>query len=95
MLSEQILSLLQDGCAEAFVQERSRVRAMELSLGSLCALGRRTISRSICAIGRQHQDWSADYKVFSRSQWEPDRLFVPVLKEVSRTVPRSTDLPGL
>jgi len=87
MLSEQILSLLQDGCAEAFVQERSRVRAMELSLGSLCALGRRTISRSICAIGRQHQDWSADYKVFSRSQWEPDRLFVPVLKEYRERYP--------
>lgn len=87
MLSEQILSLLQDGCAEAFVQERSRVRAMELSLGSLCALGRRTLSRSICAIGRQHQDWSADYKVFSRSQWEPDRLFIPVLKEYRERYP--------
>lgn len=81
MLCEQMTSLLQDACSGAFVQERSRIRAMELSLGSLCALGRRTVSRSICAVGRQHQDWSADYKVFSRSPWEADQMFTPVAKE--------------
>jgi hypothetical protein len=81
MLSEQMLSLLQESCSEAFIQKRSCIRAMELSLGTLCALGRRTLSRSICAVGRQDQDWSADYKMFSRSSWEPDRLFDPVLKD--------------
>jgi hypothetical protein len=81
MLGEQMISLLQEACSGAFAQGRSCIRAMELSIGSLCSLGRRTISRSICAVGRQHQDWSADYKVFSRSQWEPDQLFAPVLKE--------------
>ena len=81
MLGEQMTYLLQEACSGAFVQKRSRIRAMELSFGSLCSLGRRTISRSICAVGRQHQDWSADYKVFSRSQWEPNQLFAPVLKE--------------
>ena len=53
MLSEQMLSLLQESCSEAFIQKRSCIRAMELSLGTLCALGRRTLSRSICAVGRQ------------------------------------------
>lgn len=81
MLSEQVLSLLREGCSEAFIQKRSCIRAMELSLGTLCALGRRTLSRSICAVGRQDQDWSADYKMFSRSSWEPNRLFDPVLKD--------------
>jgi hypothetical protein len=60
---------------------------MELSLGILCALGRRTISRSICAVGRQHQDWSADYKVFSRSKWDSDRLFTPVFTEYFKRSP--------
>lgn len=55
--------------------------------GTLCSLGRRTISRAICAVGRQHQDWSADYKIFSRSQWEPERLFTPVLKEYCTRYP--------
>lgn len=81
MLCEQITSLLKDACLGAFAQERSRVRAMELSFGTLCALGRRTLSRSICAVGRQHQDWSADYKVFSRSPWEADQMFTPVVRE--------------
>jgi len=87
MLSEQMTSLLQDACSGAFIQERSRVRAVELSLGGLCSLGRRTVSRSICAVGRQHQDWSADYKIFSRSQWEPNQLFAPVLKEYCTRYP--------
>jgi len=81
MLSEQMMSVLQDACADAFVQGRTCIRAIELLLGSLCALGRRTLSRAICAVGRQQQDWSADYKIFSRSQWNPDQLFTPVLKE--------------
>ncbi len=81
MLCEQMTSLLKDACSGAFVQERSRIRAMELSLGTLCALGRRTVSRSICAVGRQHQDWIADYKVFSRSPWGADQMFTPVAKE--------------
>lgn len=81
MLCEQMTSLLKDACSGTFAQERSRMRAMELSLGALCALGRRTLSRSICAVGRQHQDWSADYKVFSRSPWEADQMFAPVMRE--------------
>lgn len=81
MLSTQMTDLLRDACTGAFAQERSRNRAMELSLGTLCAFGRRTLSRSICAVGRQHQDWSADYKIFSRSSWEPDRLFAPVVND--------------
>jgi hypothetical protein len=48
-------------------------------MGTPCSLGRRTISRAICALGRQHQDWSADYKLFSRSKWEERQLFAPVL----------------
>lgn len=81
MLSDQVTSLLYESFSGAFAQERSRIRAMELSIGNLCAFGRRTLSRCICAVGRQDQDWSADYKVFSRSPWEPDRLFIPVMKE--------------
>jgi hypothetical protein len=87
MLCEQLSDLLTQACSGAFQQERSRIRAMELSLGSLCALGRRTLSRSICAVGRQHQDWSADYKVFSRSPWQPDQMFTPVVKEYLERYP--------
>jgi hypothetical protein len=56
-------------------------------------MGRRTLT---CALGfwdRQHQDWSAAYKLFSRSRWEPRALFTPVLQRaISRYCPRSIAL---
>ena len=39
----------------AFAQSRSGDRAVDQALGSLLALGRRTLSRSLWALGRQHQ----------------------------------------
>jgi hypothetical protein len=55
----------------------------------LTLMGRRTLT---CALGfwdRQHQDWSAAYKLFSRSRWEPRALFTPVLQRaISRYCPR-------
>ena len=80
-LLDQLLSTIKDACAYVFVQRRMRIRAGELMLGLLCAMGRRTISRSICTLGRQDRDWSADYKLYSRSLWETQRLFDPVIRE--------------
>jgi hypothetical protein len=62
-----------------FPQQRSFERALIQALGSLCSLGRRTVSRAIFALGRQQQDWSADYKLYARCHWNPDDLFQPVL----------------
>jgi hypothetical protein len=70
MLDDRMVSLVQRSCAVTFAQARSQRRAWELSLGTLCSYGRRTFSRAICAVGRQDDDWSADYKVFSRSPWD-------------------------
>jgi hypothetical protein len=89
MLLDRTLSLLRDSCGRTFAQERSQTRAVELGLGTLCALGRRTLSRSICAVGRQFQDWSADYKVFSRSPWDADDLFAPVIVDYMARYPRA------
>jgi hypothetical protein len=87
MLIDRMLSLLQRSCQGAFAQSRSQRRASELSLGTLSSYGRRTLSRAICAVGRHHQDWSADYKIFSRSPWDADRLFDPVMEEYLRRYP--------
>lgn len=76
---EQYWSLLCAGWANVFAQKRTLHRAIEHAIAMPCAMGRRTISRAICALGRQHQDWSADYKLYSRSQWDPRQLFTPVL----------------
>lgn len=67
------------GWRTAFPQQRTLDRALAQALGSLCALGRRTISRAIFALGRQHHDWSAHYKLQARCHWDPNHLFQPIL----------------
>jgi hypothetical protein len=92
MLLEKLLELLQ-GWAAAFPQQRTCERAIALALGLLCGLGRRTLTRAICFHDRQHQDWSADYKLFNRSRWEPRALFAPVLQQaIGRYCPRCIPL---
>ena len=65
---------------DAFRQQRTWERARRLSLGQLACLGRHTVTGLICTCGRQFLDWSADYRLFSRDQWEPEDLFVPVAR---------------
>jgi hypothetical protein len=79
MLLEKLLELL-ESWAPAFPQRRTCGRAIALALGLLCGLGRRTLTRAICFHQRQHQDWSADYKLFNRSQWQAHALFAPVIQ---------------
>lgn len=64
-----------------FPQHRSLQRAITLAFGILCGVGRRTLTRAISFAGNTQKDWSADYKVFSRSPWEPRALFHPILEQ--------------
>jgi Transposase DDE domain len=77
-----LLGILSDW-APVFPRARSCQRAVDQVLGSLLALGRRTLSRSLWALGRQHQDWSADYKLHSRASWQAQDLFQPILQRAA------------
>jgi hypothetical protein len=63
-----------------FPQARSAQRAIGLAFGILCGVGTRTLTRAISFQGNTQKDWSADYKVFSRSDWQPRALFHPILQ---------------
>lgn len=78
-LASEFSSVLHEGWKPVFAQERSLGRAIEHAMALPCILGRRTISRTLCALGRSDHDWSADYKMFSRSRWQADLLFDPVI----------------
>lgn len=67
--------------AFVFPQQRSLTRAIALAFGILCGVGKRTVTRAIAFHGNTQKDWSADYKVFSRSPWEPRALFDPILAQ--------------
>ena len=59
------------GWQKCFSDYRTHRRAMAFALALLVTLGRRTISRAICAQQRQYQSWSSDYRFFSTSCWNP------------------------
>ena len=87
-LIQQYHSLLDCGWQRAFPQARSRQRAIEHAIALPCVFGRRTISRTISALGRSDRDWSGDYKMFSRCKWESERLFDPVIDEYLGRYPK-------
>lgn len=70
--------------AGVFPQKRTHERAVALTLGLVCGLGRRTITRALGFLGWQDKDWTTNYRVFSRSPWESAELFTPVLQEAIR-----------
>jgi len=74
-----------------FPQDRTFNRARPLTYGQLLSPPRHTTSAAICAIGRQFEDWSADYRVFSRSPWDPQLLFDPV---IDHAIPLLPPLPA-
>lgn len=79
-----LLSYLREqttGWAFVFPQERTLQRAIALAFGILCGVGKRTVTRAIGFHGNTQKDWSADYKVFSRSGWQPRALFHPLLEQ--------------
>ena len=79
MMVNTFISLLEQGWKNTFARRASWQRAIQQATATNCMFGGRMISRIICALGRQHQDWSADYKIFSRSPWNEDTLFDPVI----------------
>lgn len=64
-----------------FPKQPSYQRARLLAFGGICVLGRACLSRIISFLGLDQKDWSAPYKFFSRTRWQEEDLFYPILKE--------------
>jgi len=76
-------------------QERTFERAYRLGLGLLTAHAPHLTSTALCTLGRQFRDWSAEYRVFSRSPWQPRQLFTPVFNHLPELLPASLSAPVL
>lgn len=50
-------------------------RLSRLAMGLLACTGKHTITGMLTGCGQQQQDWSADYRLFSRGRFEPSNLF--------------------
>lgn len=53
-------------------------------------LGRHTITGILTTGGRQFEDWSADYRLFSRERFDPAGLFQVCRKEIAAKLPAQT-----
>ncbi len=70
------------GWKHCFRDHRTFRRAKEHALALLVCLGRRTISRSICVLGRQFRNWTPEYRLFSKCRWKPHSLFDVILGQM-------------
>jgi hypothetical protein len=86
LLLEKFDELLQPW-RSAFAQQRTWQRAHRLAYGLLLCLRTHLTSNAICATGRQFLDWSADYRLFSRSPWNPRSLFDPIFDHLAGLLP--------
>lgn len=65
------------------------MRAVSHALALATVLGRRAITRVICVKGAAYgKGWNSEYKLFSRSPWNPPLLFTPVWKEYLSRYPK-------
>jgi hypothetical protein len=89
-LFETMNSLL---CAwkKIFSQQRTATRIFSLVYGLLLSPPKHTTSAAICTLGRQFKDWSADYRAFSRSPWNPQDLFDLI---IDHAIPLLPPLPS-
>jgi DDE superfamily endonuclease len=62
-----------------FVQERSFQRAVRQAVGALLVVGSATVTRILASLGGDQQDWSADYKLHARAEWNEQALFDALL----------------
>lgn len=83
----QTMDLLLQDWQGVFAQDRTFDRVRRLTYGQLLCVPRHTTSAAICTIGRQFLDWSADYRVFSRSPWDSQVLFDPVIDHAIQLLP--------
>jgi hypothetical protein len=80
--------ILWEQCRGAFEQERTLRRAKSLALSALVCMGRHTVTGLLCATGRQFEDWSADYRLFSQNRLDIDKLFGTIRRKILElTVP--------
>jgi DDE superfamily endonuclease len=60
---------------------RPRAKLTDLGLALLCAAKPKTITSALEWLGQDQQDWSADYRLFSQTQWPAQAAFGPVFAQ--------------
>ena len=73
-------------------QARCGQRLREHLVSQLVCLGRHTVTGLLCTEGRQFEDWSADYRLYSRNRIDTDVLFSTVRRGVEQFLSKRAPL---
>lgn len=66
---------------QSICKESAFERMREHAVGSICSLGRGSVSNLVVWLGRDQQNPSSDYRVYSDYKWKTEDLFDPLLKQ--------------
>jgi hypothetical protein len=66
----------------AFAQQRVFSKARALAATSILSLGRRTVTGMLSTAGRQFEDWTSAYRLFSKERIDRGALFTPAREAV-------------
>ena len=79
-LLDPLLALLATA-ALAVSDPRPRRKFVDLGVGLLCGPTPKTLTSALEWLDQSQEDWSADYRLFSQTQWDPQALFRPVFTQ--------------
>ena len=71
----------------AFKQQRVFERVVALVLAEVVVWARHTVTQLLWALGIQHEDWSAWYRLFSRGRFREEQANQILFRETLRHVP--------
>lgn len=91
-LLDELLRVLQRSRL-AVRQERTFARLVTLTLGSLVALGRHTLSQVIVALGAGGGDWTGWYRLFNRVRIGTETLQTTLVRELVADLDPDAPLP--
>lgn len=90
-MSDSFLSTVRrllGGSALALPDPRPRQRMVDVGLGLLGGEHPKTVSSAIEFKGNLDEDWSADYRLFSKTEWNTADIFRPLLHEALALAPQ-------
>ena len=90
-MSAELDSLL-EVVEQATGQPSCAQRLREHMLSVLLCPEKSTLTNLICTGGRQQQDWSADYRLYSRERVEEKVLFATVREQIEQSLPPQAPL---
>lgn len=73
-LLKSLISIL-NSWRPIFCKGKAFERAKEHAIASLCAFGRKTITNFTILLGRDDEDITADYKLYSERKWDAREIF--------------------